>query len=155
MTKRVIPGGWFIAIFVIVTCVACFAGSPATRARSVDAPSRVQVPQVTSTDPSFHAPAAPRDGSASGKTEQYTLSHERWRKAVAYSRGGYTLYFVSYFVVVVGLLIILRTGVVGRLRDFAERTSERRWLQGLIFIPLLVLLVELFELPVRLYWHAL
>src|SRR5271154_650760 len=155
MTKRVIPGGWFIAIFVIVTCVACLAGSPATRARSADSPSSAQAAQVTSTDPSFHAPNAPSEVSASGKTEQYTLSHERWRKAVAYSRAGYTLYFVSYFVVVVGLLIILRAGVVGRLRDFAERTSERRWRQGLIFIPLLVLLVDLFELPVSLYWHAL
>src|SRR6266478_635574 len=31
------------------------------------------------------------------KTEQYTLSHERQEKAIAYSRAGYTLYFVSYF----------------------------------------------------------
>ncbi len=30
------------------------------------------------------------------KTEQYTLSHERQEKAIAYSRAGYTLYFVSY-----------------------------------------------------------
>jgi STE24 endopeptidase len=155
MTKRAIPGGWLIAIFAIATCFAYFAGAPATRARSADSPSSAQAAQVTSTDPPFHAPTAPSEVSASGRTEQYTLSHERWRKAVAYSRAGYTLYFVSYFVVVVGLLIILRIGIVGRLRDFAERASERRWLQGLIFIPLLVILVDLFELPVSLYWHAL
>jgi STE24 endopeptidase len=155
MTKRAIPGDLLVRIFVIAACLAYFAGAPAIGARPADAPSSVQFAQVTSTDPSFHASSASRDASTAGKTEQYTLSHERWRKAVAYSRAGYTLYFVSYFVVVVGLLIILRTGVVGRLRDFAGRASERRWLQGLIFIPLLVLLVDLFELPVSLYWHAL
>src|SRR5437016_1089036 len=30
------------------------------------------------------------------RTEQYTLSHGRQAKAVAYSRAGYTLYFASY-----------------------------------------------------------
>jgi Zn-dependent protease with chaperone function len=57
--------------------------------------------------------------------------------------------------VVAGLLIILGTGVAARLRDFAERATEKRWLQGLFFIPPLVSLVDLFDLPVRLYWHAL
>src|ERR1700716_4007708 len=31
-----------------------------------------------------------------GQTEQYTLSEDRYEKAVAYSRAGYALYFVSY-----------------------------------------------------------
>jgi STE24 endopeptidase len=138
----------FFAVFVITICLARFAVAPGALAASPRAASA----QVA---PSQSGPAAPRDVNASGKTEQYTLSHERWQKAVAYSRAGYVLYFVSYFVVLAGLLIVLRAGVAGQLRDFAQRATEKRWLQGLIFIPPLVLLLDLFDLPVRLYWHAL
>lgn len=141
----------FFAVFVISICLARFAVAPAALAAS----PRLLSAQVASGAPSQSGPATPRDVNASGKTEQYTLSHERWQKAVAYSRAGYVLYFVSYFVMLAGLLIVLRTGVAGQLRDFAQRTTEKRWLQGLIFIPPLVLLIDLFDLPVRLYWHAL
>src|ERR1700732_4891503 len=42
------------------------------------------------------------------ETDQYRLSRERYEKAVSYSRAGYTLYFISYFVSVAVLLLILR-----------------------------------------------
>ncbi len=89
------------------------------------------------------------------KTEQYTLSHERYEKAVAYSRAGYTLYFLSYILGAIFLFLILRLGIAARLRDLAENASQRRWVQGLVFVPLLLLLVDVLDLPVRLYWHRL
>src|ERR1700716_4339318 len=69
-----------------------------------------------------------------GKTEQYTLSEDRYEKAVAYSRAGYTLYFVSYFVSIAALFLLLRLGVAARFRDFAERVTGRRWLQAFVFV---------------------
>ena len=90
-----------------------------------------------------------------GKTEQYTLSHEKYEKAVAYSRAGYTLYFLSYILGVIILFLILRLGIAARLRDIAENVSQIRWLQGLVFVPLLLLLTDVLDLPVRLYWHHL
>ncbi len=89
------------------------------------------------------------------KTEQYTLSHEKYEKAVAYSRAGYTLYFVSYILGGIFLFLILRLGIAARFRDLAESASEKRWVQGLVFVPLLFLLVDVLELPVRIYWHRL
>src|SRR5437899_7371367 len=89
------------------------------------------------------------------KTEQYTLSHEKYEKAVAYSRAGYTLYFLSYILGGLFLFLILRLGIAARFRDIAESASQRRWVQGLVFVPLLVLLVDVLDLPVRLYWHRL
>lgn len=88
-------------------------------------------------------------------TEQYTLSHERYEKAVTYSRAGYTLYFLSYILGGIFLFLILRLGIAARFRDIAENTSEKRWLQGLIFVPLLLLLVDVLDLPVSVYWHHL
>jgi STE24 endopeptidase len=89
------------------------------------------------------------------KTEQYTLSHDRYEKAVAYSRAGYALYFVSYFLGALVLILLLRLGVAARFRDIAEKVSGKRWIQGLVFVPLLLLTIDLLDLPVSMYWHSL
>jgi STE24 endopeptidase len=92
---------------------------------------------------------------AQNETDQYTLSRERYEKAVSYSRAGYTLYFVSYFLGALVLLLILRLGVAVKFRDLAESVSDRKWIQCLVFVPLLILTIDLFDLPLRIYWHAL
>ncbi|HEY1424692.1 MAG TPA: M48 family metallopeptidase [Candidatus Acidoferrum sp.] len=91
----------------------------------------------------------------STETDRYTLSHERYAKAVAYSRAGYTLYFLSVFIGFAVLILALRFHLVARIRDFAQRSSENRPLQGLIFIPLLVSLLDVADLPVHISWHGL
>jgi len=89
------------------------------------------------------------------KTEQYTLSHERQAKAVAYSQAGYTLYFVSYFLGGLFLFLILRLGWAAKFRDMAENVSDKKWVQGFVFVPLLFLTLDVLDLPVSLYWHSL
>jgi STE24 endopeptidase len=89
------------------------------------------------------------------KTEQYTLSHERQVKAVAYSRAGYTLYFISYFLGGLFLFLILRLGWAAKFRDIAENVSEKKSVQGLVFVPLLFLTIAVLHLPLRMYWHSL
>src|SRR6266436_3366546 len=89
------------------------------------------------------------------RTEQYTLSHDRQEKAVAYSRTGYTLYFVSYFLGGLFLFLMLRLGWAAKFRDIAENVSDKKWVQGLVFVPLLFLTLDVLKLPVSLYWHAL
>jgi hypothetical protein len=100
-------------------------------------------------------PPSDSQTSEQTKTEQYTLSHERYEKAVAYSRAGYTLYFVSYFLSVVLLFLILRFGLAAKFRDIAEIVSDRRWIQGLVFVPLLFLTLDILSLPLSTYWHLL
>ncbi|HEX4546502.1 MAG TPA: M48 family metallopeptidase [Candidatus Acidoferrum sp.] len=89
------------------------------------------------------------------KTEQYTLSHDRYEKAVAYSRAGYTLYFVSHFWGALVLMLLLRLGVAAKFRDLAGKVSNQGWIQGLVFVPLLLLTIDLLDLPVSMYWHSL
>jgi len=89
------------------------------------------------------------------KTEQYTLSHERQAKAVAYSQAGYTLYFVSYFLGGLFLFLLLRLGWAAKFRDIAENVTDKKWVQGFVFVPLLFLTLDVLDLPVSLYWHAL
>jgi len=54
----------------------------------------VRTPPPQQIEPSAKAPATP----PANETERYTLSHDRYEKAVAYSRAGYTLYFLSVFI---------------------------------------------------------
>jgi hypothetical protein len=86
---------------------------------------------------------------------EYVLSQERYEKAVAYSRVSYTLYFVSVFLSVAVLVILLRLGIAAKFRDWAESASDKRWLQALVFVPLLVLTLDVLALPLRLYGHVL
>ena len=83
------------------------------------------------------------------------LSHERQAKAVAYSRAGYTLYFVSYLLGGMLIFLALRLGWAAKFRDIAEKLSDKKWIQGFVFVPLLFLTIDALKLPLRLYWHAL
>jgi len=118
--------------------------SSAPIAQSLPAHSPPALPPTPDATP----PAPPR-------TEQYTLSHDRYDKAIAYSRAGYTLYFVSSFLGIVVLYLFLRLRIAARFRDIAENFTDKKWLQGIIFTPLLVGAADLVDLPVRLYWHSL
>ncbi len=151
-----------LVLGVALFCCAWFppfaaAGRPAllaVAAKAADAQTAPQRPSPTQT-PIPGLPKSERVEPQHGKTEQYTLSEDRYEKAVTYSRAAYTLYFVSYFVSFAVLLLLLQLGVAARFRDFAERVTGRRWLQAFVFVPLLFLTCDIFDLPVRLYWHAL
>ena len=128
---------WFPLLFPGLTA----AEPPAfitVAAKASDAQTAPQRPSPTQT-PVPGLPKSERVEPQHGKTEQYTLSEDRYEKAVAYSRAAYALYFVSYFVSFVALLLLLRLGAAARFRDFAERVTGRRWLQAFVFVPLLLL----------------
>ena len=118
------------------------------------APSRVaqaeSTPPAASSSVSQELPALKQT-----RTDQYTLSHERFEKAVAYSRTSYTLYFVSTFIGLLALYLLLRLGLAAKIRNIAEDASDRRWVQCLVFVPLLLILLDLCDLPLSIYWHSL
>lgn len=132
---------WIFAALVSIAAIS-FSGQAALQAQ--ESPTvRTPPPQQIDTP------------SPNPNADRYTLSHERYEKAVAYSRAGYALYFLSVFVGFLVLLVVLWTGVAGRLRDYAQRKTENRFLQGLIFIPLLVLVLRLADLPIHAVRHGL
>jgi Zn-dependent protease with chaperone function len=114
------------------------------------------MPPLTSPNPQqAEPPVNPPVTQAKTETDRYTLSHERYEKAVAYSRAGYTLYFVSVFFDIGVLLLALWLGIAAKYRDFALRSSENWFVQGLLYIPLLVLTLDVLELPIRAFWHSI
>src|ERR1700716_595173 len=144
----------FVLVLCACLCLAVAArGSmdPATSAHPETPAAQASPPQAGTSQ------AAPSESNTPEriKTEQYTLSHERQAQAVAYSRAGYTLYFVSYFLDGLFLFLILRLGWGAEFRGIAENVSDKKWIQGLVFVPLLFLTIGVLTLPLHLYWHAL
>ena len=88
-------------------------------------------------------------------TGAYSLPPETYERAVAYSRARYRLHFAlaAWQVLILAGLLVLK--VAPRLRDLAERTSRRRFVQALVFVPLLLVTVEVLQLPIHGYGHFL
>jgi STE24 endopeptidase len=147
MPRRRIALNYLLALFFLLSSAAWPQPSlvHAQESPTVRTPPPQQIEPPANTPP----PDAPTE------VERYTLSHDRYEKALRYSRAGYTLYFASVFIGFAVLLLLLRTGFAGRLRDFAQRTTENRFLQGLIFVPLLVAILDLADLPLHIIWHTL
>jgi STE24 endopeptidase len=109
-----------------------------------------------SVSPSVQSSSTPAaDSSTQTSTSAYHLSPEKYQKAIAYSRAGYRLYFLSVFWNLAIILFLLRAGFFARLRDFAESRSRNHALQAAIFVPILLALLALLHLPIRVYWHHL
>jgi STE24 endopeptidase len=143
---------WFVLCASLGLSQNSLAATPQVT-RTEQKPASAQTSPKEETAPQAGAPQS--QNTEQTKTEQYTLSQERYEKAVAYSRADYTLYFVSYFLGALFLFLILRLGVAAKFRDFAENVSEKRWVQGLVFVPLLFLTIDILDLPISVYWHSL
>jgi len=103
--------------------------------------------------PSASSSAA--SSTATTDTSTYHLSPEKYEKAVAYSRAGYRLYFVSVFWNFAILVVLLRYRYFARLRDSAESLVNHRFLQAAMIVPAVFATLAFLNLPIRVYWHHL
>lgn len=135
---------FFLLMAIAISGVKAFAQ---TRGHASVASQKTAAPASSQSESS--APAAQAD------VDRYTLSHERYEKAIAYAKAEYTLYFISVFYGVLILVLILRLRIAAKFRDVAQRLTENQTLQTAIFTPLLILLIDLLDLPLRICWHML
>jgi STE24 endopeptidase len=141
--------------FVLLLALLTLAPLPTIAAPTVRVPlqsSQESAPSESAAKPAQPYSANPLDQPS---TAEYRLTRDRYDKAVAYSRAGYTLYFVSVFWSVLVLLFLLRRGVVAKLRDFALRAGRRWILQSAVFVVPFLLLLAVLDLPIQIYWHTL
>lgn len=85
------------------------------------------------------------------RTTKYTLPSDKLEKAVDYAHARYALYFGSQIYGVAILVAILALGIAAKFRDWAVAASRRRFVQSLVFIPLLLLTLDLANLPLAFY----
>jgi Zn-dependent protease with chaperone function len=105
--------------------------------------------------PTQGASATASTNSAQNSTTTYHLSPEKYQKAIAYSRAGYRLYFLSVLWSFAVILFLLRSGFFAKLRNFAESRSRNHALQAVFLVPALFALLALLHLPISVYWHHL
>ncbi len=85
----------------------------------------------------------------------YSLPPDKLQRAIEYAHAGYTLHFASeiYAIVILGAIVAL--GLSAKFRDWAEAASQRRFVQALVFVPLLLFTNDLLYLPANLYGQHL
>jgi len=152
ITARKVLVGAAISLLIGATAAFC---APAGHAPDLAAGFSL-APQQT------QAPASPATPSAQSQANQanaevkaYTLPPDLYRKAVNYSRAQYILYFVDFVWGVVVLLLVLAWRLAPKYRDWAEGATKFRFLQAVIFTPILLLTIDVMGLPTDIYGHWL
>ena len=104
-------------------------------------------------------PREQSSGASSGsaaeqqQAKSYSLSPEKYEKAVAYSKTQYRLHFARIACTLLILLSVLSLRIAPIFRDWAERLSRRRFVQTIVFVPLLLLTIDTLVLPLDAYQH--
>jgi STE24 endopeptidase len=97
------------------------------------------------------APAVPATAAPSRKVTSYTLPPDLYRKARNLSKIHFRLDLAGFVYGLIVLWLILRWKLAPRYRDWAERFSGGRFLQSLVFAPLLLLTIAVFTVPLDVY----
>jgi hypothetical protein len=94
-----------------------------------------------------YAEAARRPAPADTIITEYSPPPDSAAKSTAYRGALHLHYFGDTFYGFVVLLLILWWRLGAKYRDWAERVSRRRFMQVLIFAPLLLLTLSILDLP--------
>lgn len=85
------------------------------------------------------------------KVTEYSLPPEKLAKAEALYKTRTVLYLFGIVFGIVVLWVLLKLRVAPAFRDIAERTSKNRFVQALVFVPLLMLSIGVITLPLDIY----
>ena len=134
----------FLAIAIALALVAprISAGQNPTPAPAAQAPATQSAPPPAQAAP---AQANPR--------QAYSLPPDKLAKAIALGRIRNILEFAGSLWGIALLWLLLASRFAAALAAWAERTVRPRWLQGLLFFAVLLVLLTLANLPLDWYGH--
>lgn len=137
--SRTIAALLFALLVFIAAGLLCYATSAAQQSQT---PSNVPLPS---------AGASPTGGQVQG----YTLPPEEEAQAVAYARARHELYFVDAGYGALLLILLLQFRVAPQYRNWAEDWTGNRFGQIVVFAPLLILTIDVLNLPTAIWGHQL
>jgi STE24 endopeptidase len=93
--------------------------------------------------------------STTSQVKGYTLPPAQEAQAIAYASARHELYFfdVAYSLLLLILLLQLRVAV--KFREIAERVGNNSFVQTIVFVPLLLLTIDILSLPTAIWSHRL
>jgi STE24 endopeptidase len=110
--------------------------------------SNKQEQSTTASAPSTASPAATVKAR---KVTAYTLPPDLYRKARNLSKIRFRLALIGFVYGLIVLWLILHWKLAPKYRDWAEKFSMRRFLQSIVFAPLLLLTIAILTLPLDIY----
>jgi STE24 endopeptidase len=133
-------------------CLALFLGSSLTvKGEPLGASLIAQQAQPASSAPPAPAPAMATRQETSQKVTAYTLPPDRRKKARDLSRITFRFNLISFVYGLVVLWILLQWKRGTKYRTWAENVSSKRFVQALVYAPLLLLTIDVLELPTGIY----
>ena len=100
--------------------------------------------QAQSAAPTQNTPSAASTGTV---ITEYSPPHDIAAKATAYRNALHLHFFANTLYGILALLLVLFWQLAPKYRDWAERLSTTRFVQALVFAPLLLLTVSVLNLP--------
>ncbi len=146
MNRRRIHNALFFPAFIFVLA-GVLAAPPASHAQQ---PAAQEPPS-----PAQPAPASPQAPSPTGQVQGYTLSPAQEAQAIAYARARHELYFLDVAYGLLLLVLLLQLRVAPRFRDLAARAGDNSFLQTIVFVPLILLTIDVLSLPTAIWSHRL
>jgi STE24 endopeptidase len=137
-----------IALFLL----AMPAGSSCARLFTVPPPV-IQARVAQALLPVRVAQAQTPEESSPQSITHYTLPPDREAKARALAKVRLQMWLVELLYGLALLLLILRWGIAANYRDWAEKLSAKRFVQVLLFAPLIALTLDVLSLPTGIYGH--
>jgi STE24 endopeptidase len=108
--------------------------------------SAAQQPAPTPAAPSATAPQEVR-----AHVTAYTLPPDRYKKARNLSKIRFRFAIISFVYGVIVLWLVLNRKLAPKYRTWAENASSKRFVQALVFSPLLILTLDILDLPLGIY----
>ncbi len=119
------------------------------------APARLAAQQESNPETPQAQATQEAQPTAEQEVKGFTLPPEKYQQAVEYARARYRLYFISFVYGLLVLGVILGLRFAPRFRDWAQAASRRRFLQVLVYTPLLLLTLGVLGLPTSVYGQYL
>lgn len=137
-------------LLLAIIALALTLSSALTAGQTFHAASAVVQDAQVPSNPSS-TPEATSTQAAQQKVTAYTLPPDRYKKARDLSRIHFRFALISFVYGLLALWVVLRWKLGATYRTWAEKASVRRFLQVLIFSPLLILTIDILELPTGIY----
>jgi len=112
--------------------------------------NRAQQPGADATSQA-QSPASAQAGQVQG----YTLTPGQEAQAVAYAQAEHELYFIDFAYGLLLLVMLMQLRVAPAFRDWAAGAGGNSFVQTIVFVPLLLLTMDILSLPTAVWGHRL
>ncbi len=144
--------GWLVAICISMTAFVSRPALAQNSATSSDSSqNQSQAQQIPGSPGAATVAASQPTDKTSSTNSAYTLPPDILAKAIALTRLRAILSFGGTAWSIAIFLLVLALRWPAHLRNWVEHVTQRRWLQGLLFLPLAIVFLTVVSLPLDIY----